>query len=66
MHGSFSILLHLWEGPKYGGGAATLTLCGKDLKGGWDLQVEMTEQHLNHSCKECVRVYKQGERDGKK
>jgi hypothetical protein len=40
-------------GPKYGGGIDTPSLCGH-VKDGWDLEVEITQFHLEHNtCEEC-------------
>lgn len=46
--------------PKYSGGIDSSSLCGHvtpDL-GGWDVKVRISEHHLGHSCKECVRLYR--------
>ena len=45
-------------GHKFGGGIDTESLCGH-VKRGWDLDVKITEHHLGHTCKECVRLYKE-------
>jgi hypothetical protein len=45
-------------GKKLGGGIDTESLCGL-VKRGWDLGVEITEHHLGHACKECVKLYKE-------
>ena len=47
------------EGLKFTGGALA-PLCWPDAKwlGGWDLDVDITEHHLRHSCPDCVRLYK--------
>ena len=46
------------RGPKYGGGADTPALCGRDLHGGWDLEVDITPEHLEHCCRACADVYR--------
>jgi len=52
-------------GPKYGGGIDTNSLCGKvqaDRWGGWDVDVEITEDRLNRegvACPECVKRYRE-------
>ena len=43
-------------GRKLGGGADTKSLCGREM--GWDLDVELSEHHLSHACKECVEAYR--------
>jgi len=57
-------------GQKFGGGIDTLTLCGRIApfgkpatdghlgSGGWDLEVEIDDHHLDHTCKECARIYR--------
>jgi hypothetical protein len=43
-------------GRKLGGGADTLSLCGKQVP--WDMKVEVTYYHLNNnSCKKCLEEY---------
>jgi hypothetical protein len=44
------------KGHRYGGGADTLALCGRKVS--WDVDVEITEHHLTHSCKGCVEQYR--------
>ena len=44
-------------GPKFGGGADTQSLCGRDM--GWDLEVIVTDFHIdNNTCKKCAEAYK--------
>jgi hypothetical protein len=44
-------------GRKLGGGADTLSLCGRKVS--WDLEVELTEHHLTHNaCKKCLETYR--------
>lgn len=48
------------NGQKFGGGIDTDSLCGclKSEVGGWDLDVPMTNHHLEKSaCKECAELY---------
>jgi hypothetical protein len=57
-------------GKKTGGGIDSPSLCGRIYPsgattpngkrgfGGWDLDVEITEHHLRHACKECACVYR--------
>lgn len=47
-------------GQKFSGGIDTPSLCETvSLKmGGWDLHVEITEYHLGHACKKCVKIYR--------
>jgi hypothetical protein len=45
------------KGKKLGGGADTPSLCGSKMA--WDVNVDITEHHLGHSCKECVRLYRE-------
>jgi hypothetical protein len=45
------------RGLKLGGGADTLALCGRDLHGGWDLEVPITGHHLNQRCRGCAAEY---------
>lgn len=43
-------------GPKYGGGADTPALCGREVS--WDLEVPLTEHHLRRNvCHECLAAY---------
>lgn len=42
-------------GPKFGGGADTKALCGREVA--WDLQVAITEHHLSHACPVCAEEY---------
>lgn len=44
------------KGPKFGGGADTLALCDREVA--WDLNVNITEHHLGHSCKACVEAFR--------
>ena len=44
------------KGKKLGGGADTESLCG--FRVSWDLNVEITEHHLNHCCKLCASEYR--------
>ncbi len=44
------------NGPKFGGGADTKALCDRVVA--WDLNVDVTEHHLNHSCKACVAIFR--------
>ena len=44
------------KGKKLGGGADTVALCGREVS--WDLNVEITDGHLVHCCKDCVDAYK--------
>lgn len=44
------------EGLKLGGGADTLSLC--EYKVAWDLEVEITEHHLDkNTCERCKDRY---------
>lgn len=46
-------------GRMLGGGVDTGSLCGRvKERGGWDLDVEITEHHLGHACKRCVAIYR--------
>ena len=49
------------QGQKLGGGIDTPSLCGRvgpPKTNGWDLEVELTEHHLEHnSCKICKEIY---------
>ncbi len=43
-------------GRKLGGGADTLSLCGKEVS--WDLRIELNKHHLdNNCCKKCLEFY---------
>jgi hypothetical protein len=47
------------EGRKLTGGVTTSSLCGHVKPfpkgfGGWDLQIPITEHHLEHCCPECA------------
>ena len=56
------------EGLKLGGGAnAPLCWNPDEWQNGWDLDVEITEHHLGHSCPRCVELYRelQGKENGK-
>jgi len=47
-------------GPKYGGGADTKALCGREVR--WDLDTPITEErliHPGHVCQECAALYRQ-------
>jgi hypothetical protein len=49
-----------------GGGINTPSLCGRvkptgperGAIGGWDVNVKITERHLEHSCQACVEAYR--------
>ena len=44
------------EGRKLGGGADTLSLCGKKVH--WDLGVELKKHHLDHNtCPKCLKKF---------
>ena len=53
-----------------GGGINTPSLCGHvkpsgpeyGALGGWDVNVKITERHLEHSCPECVEAYRKASR----
>lgn len=45
-------------GPKFGGGVDSPALCGRDLHGGWDLDVQITPHHLRHCCFMCAGKYR--------
>ena len=46
-------------GKKFGGGIDTGPLCGKWRGNGWDIDVEMTEHHLDKSaCHRCAELYR--------
>ena len=49
-------------GPKFGGGADTKALCERVVA--WDLNVDITEHHLGHSCTQCVEIYRQQKEAG--
>ena len=52
-------------GKKLGGGVDTNSLCGRINNGrGWDLSAEITDHHLDHSCKDCVEIYKKESDNG--
>lgn len=44
------------EGPMFGGGIDTASLCGRVVEG-WDLEVEITPHHLSHACPVCAAKY---------
>jgi len=45
-------------GCKSGGRIDTPSLCGRvKQRQGWDLDVEISEHHLRHACKDCVEEY---------
>ncbi len=44
------------RGKKLGGGITTSSLCTLVTRG-WDLEVEITEHHLDHACKRCKQLY---------
>lgn len=47
-------------GLKLSGGAdAPLCFAGRDWINGWDLDVDITPEHLEHACPRCVARYKQ-------
>ena len=43
-------------GKMLGGGADTLTLCGRDLCKGWDIDVIISQNFLDIACSKCVTV----------
>lgn len=48
------------HGPKYGGGVDTPSLCGHidpERLGGWDLEVGISDAHLEHACSKCREKY---------
>lgn len=51
------------RGLKLGGGADTLSLCGRQVS--WDLSVNITDHHLTHCCKACAEIYKGRSSDAK-
>lgn len=58
-HGKWHIRKLTTAGKKLGGGIDTKSLCGKVDKG-WDLNVEMTQHHLdNNTCPECLSKYRE-------
>lgn len=42
------------KGCKYTGGADTPALCGRTVC--WDVEVDVTAEHLKHACRKCVEV----------
>ena len=44
-------------GKKLGGGADTLSLCGRKMT--WDRDVIINERQLSVACKKCVDLYRQ-------
>lgn len=46
------------EGLKLGGGITTSSLC-KRAHRGWDLNVRITEHHLDHACPACAKAYRE-------
>ena len=48
------------------GGVDTESLCGsvksigpeRGAIGGWDMNIEITDRHLDHSCVECAAAYR--------
>lgn len=44
------------RGLLLGGGADTPSLCGRKVT--WDLDVQITEHHLKHCCRECCLAYR--------
>jgi hypothetical protein len=51
------------KGKKLGGGADTVALCGKKVA--WDLNVDITDRHLEHCCPQCAKAYKNSRADMK-
>jgi len=51
-------------GPKFGGGIDTPSLCGhvtppsRHGSNGWDLEVRISEKHLQHCCAKCAEEYR--------
>ena len=43
------------EGPKFGGGADTLALCGRQPA--WDMNLELTEKRVSDACPGCSELY---------
>lgn len=43
------------KGIKLGGGADTESLCGRKMA--WDLDVKITQHHLDHCCNKCSKAY---------
>lgn len=52
------------QGPKFGGGIDTPSLCGhvtppsRHGSNGWDLEVRISEKHLEHCCQTCAAEYR--------
>lgn len=44
-------------GQKFGSGIDTPFLCGRAARG-WDLSVEITDQHMGRAHEACVRAYR--------
>jgi len=44
------------QGKKLGGGADTISLCGRKVA--WDLNAEITFHHLQHCCRQCSESLK--------
>ena len=52
-----------------GGGVPNLTLCGTDLRGGWDVPTGVTEQRVirglcaeaNPTCRKCADLWAEAE-----
>lgn len=42
---------------KFGGGIQTTSLCGR-VKTGWDLEVPVSKNHYDHTCKDCLAALK--------
>lgn len=45
------------------GGIDSPSLCGqvdpaKPFGGGWDVNVKISERHLQHTCPKCVEIYR--------
>ncbi len=54
------------EGLKRGGGITSPSLCEriqpfgiKPMSGGWDLNVRLHADHLQHCCPKCAELYQQ-------
>jgi len=47
------------KGMMLGGGADSESLCGANVA--WDVDVPITDHHLNHSCQRCVEVFRAAE-----
>jgi hypothetical protein len=43
------------KGHKFGGGADTLSLCGRSVA--WDIQVPVSKHHVGQCCPECRTAY---------